>query len=40
MVKKAEMGLILDFSVGSGGVKISHRQFVNDTMIFCDAIAR
>lgn len=37
MVKKAEMGFISGFKVGSGEVTISHLQFVDDIMIFCDA---
>lgn len=37
MIRKAEMGYISGFSVGAGDVTISHLQFVDDTMIFCDA---
>lgn len=37
MIKKVEMGFISGFRVGSSGVIISHLQFVDDTMIFCNA---
>lgn len=40
MIKKAEMRFILGFRVGSSDVIISHLQFVDDTMIFCDADVR
>lgn len=37
MIKKAEMGYISGFRLGSKGDTISHFQFVDDRMIFCDA---
>lgn len=40
MIERAEMGYIVGFCVGSGGVTISHLQFADDAMIFCDADAR
>lgn len=40
MIKKARMGYIEGFSVGSGRVMISHLQFASDTMIFCDVDVR
>lgn len=36
MIVKAESGYISGFVVGSGSVSISHLQFADDTMIFCD----
>lgn len=40
MIKKMKMRFILGFRVGSGEVTISHLQFADDTMIFCDADVR
>lgn len=40
MIKKAEMRYILGFRVGSSDVIISHLQFADNTMIFCDADVR
>lgn len=34
------MGYIEGFSMGAGRVMISHLQFADDTMIFCDAESR
>lgn len=31
------MGYISGFKVGDEGVTVSHLQFANDTMIFCEA---
>lgn len=36
MIKKAEMGYITGFKVGMGEIMVSHLQFVDDTMMFCD----
>lgn len=40
MIKMVGMGYIEGFSMGSGRVTISHLQFADDTMIFCDADMR
>lgn len=40
MISKAEMRFISGFKVGSREVSVSHLQFANDTMIFCDANIR
>lgn len=37
MFSRVEMRYILGFKVGTGSVSISHLQFADDTMIFCDA---
>lgn len=37
MIKKAEMSFILGFKVEEERVMVSHLQFADDTMIFCDA---
>lgn len=40
IISIAEMGYISGFKVGSGSMSISHLQFANDTMIFCDVDMR
>lgn len=41
MIKRAKMGFISGFKLGKEeGVTISHLQFVDDMMIFCDAEVR
>lgn len=40
MTRKGEKNFFPGFSVGQGKVKVSHLQFVDDTMIFCDADVR
>lgn len=38
LIKRAEeWGLVKDFKVGNNNVLASHLQFVDDTIIFCDA---
>lgn len=37
MISKEKLGFLRGFEVGHGGVLISHLQFADDTMIFCDA---
>lgn len=34
--KAAEVGMFEGFSLGNGGPMVSHLQFVDDTIIFCD----
>lgn len=40
MIWKAQVGYISSFSVGFGGCRVSHLQFVDDTMIFCNVDVR
>lgn len=40
IIKKAEMGYISGFFVGDGSVSVSHLEFADDTMIFCEAVSR
>lgn len=40
MIKKAEMSYISGFSMGDRSVSVSHLQFEDDTMIFCEADIR
>lgn len=37
MIKKNRIGLYLGFYSGKEGVTVSHLQFADDTMIFCNA---
>lgn len=37
MIRMVEGVCILGFLIGKGGCRISHLQFADDTMIFCDA---
>lgn len=37
MIRKAENGYLSGFVVGNSDVLISHLQYINDYMIFCDA---
>lgn len=40
MIKKAKVDHIQGFLVRSGGCRVFHLQFANDTRIFCDAHVR
>lgn len=40
MIRKTKGDFILNFLVELGGVRVSHLQFVNDSMIFCDTDVR
>lgn len=40
MIKKTEMGFFRGFKMGSRGVSLSHLQFANDNMIFCNVYVR
>lgn len=40
MITRVERGYIPGFLIGTEGCRISHLQFADDTMIFCDADAR
>lgn len=40
MLRRVEEGLIPGFLVGNGECRVSHLQFADDTMIFCDANVR
>lgn len=40
MITKAEIGYLSRFEVGSESISISHLQFADDMMIFCDTDMR